>query len=220
MKFKDYLDIVLSNEHTDLRIFLYDLFKHNDQLKKEYPCPEILDGFLSDKAFMFFGGKDTTVRIHYDIDMSNVLHTHFGGRKKVILISPEYSKLLYCLPLNTYSLIDLDNLDYNKYPGLKFVKGYEVVLEPGDSIFMPSGYWHYMTYLEGSFSVSYRKIAPGLKFKLEGILNLAVFMPIDKLLNKFFGKEWVEAKNNIAQKRANNILDKQYFIDFNKVLGI
>ncbi|HSH67256.1 MAG TPA: cupin-like domain-containing protein, partial [Bacteroidia bacterium] len=114
MKFKDYLDIIEKDEHTDLRIFLCDLFKLNPELRKEYPCPEVFKGLLDHKGFMFFGGKDTTVRIHYDIDMSNVLHTHFGGKKKVLLFAPEYSKYLYRLPFNTYSLVNFDNPDYKK----------------------------------------------------------------------------------------------------------
>jgi hypothetical protein len=151
---------------------------------------------------MFFGGKDTTVRIHYDIDMSNVLLTHFGGRKKVVLIAPEYNDFLYRLPYNTYSLINLDAINHKKYPALAFVKGYECVLEHGDSIFMPSGYWHYMTYLEGSFSISYRKLAPTVQSKLNGFVNIALKMPYDKLMNKVLGSKWLTMKEQIAQRKA------------------
>lgn len=211
MKFADYLDILSKNEHTDLRIFLFDLFKYNPQLKKEFPCPELFKGMLDNVARMFFGGKDTTVRIHYDIDMSNVLHTHFGGKKRVVLIGPQYSSLLYCLPLNTYSLIDPDKPDYKKYPGLKYVKGFDFILGPGDSLFMPSGYWHYMTYLEGSFSVSYRRIGPSIQPPLEGLLNLGVRMPVDKLLGKVLSDKWLLMKEQIAERRTNKLFfsDKQ-----------
>ncbi len=208
MKFGDYLDIISKDEHTDLRIFLCNLFKYNPQLRNEFPCPKIFKGVLDGVGFMFFGGKDTTVRIHYDVDVSCVLHTHFGGKKRVVLVSPEYSKLLYRLPLNTYSLIDLDNPDYQKYPGLKFIKGYDFILEHGDSIFMPAGYWHYMTYLNGSFSVSYRKVSPNIKQSMEGLVYLGILMPLDKLLNKTLGKTWLETKNNIAHKRADAIINK------------
>ncbi|MGQ0826872.1 MAG: cupin-like domain-containing protein [Bacteroidota bacterium] len=206
MKFSDYLDVLSKNEHTDLRIFLFDLFKYNPQLKKEFPCPDLFKGVLDNVGHMFFGGKNTTVRIHYDIDMSNVLHTHFGGRKRVVLIAPEYSYLLYCLPLNTYSLIDPNKPDYEKYPGLKYVKGYDFIIEPGDSLFMPSGYWHYMTYLESSFSVSYRKLSPNIQAPLEGLMNLGVCMPIDKLLNKVLSDKWLLMKEEIADKRINRLL--------------
>jgi len=210
MKFSDYLDMIIDNKQTDFRIFLFNLFKLNPKLKYEFPCPKIFKGILDGKVFMFFGGKDTTVRIHQDIDMSNVLLTHFGGRKKVVLISPEYSDLLYCLPLNTYSLINIDKPDYNQHPALEFVKGYQCILEPGDSLFMPSGYWHYMTYLEGSFSVSYRKIAPTLKQKIIGFLNITTLMPIDKLLCKLLDKKWLDYKINLAEIRANHAIAKQF----------
>ncbi len=69
---------------------------------------------------MFFGAKDIRVRIHQDMDMGNVLLTQFYGRKKVVLIATGYSSLIYKLPLNTHSLIDLDNLDYEKYRGVRY----------------------------------------------------------------------------------------------------
>lgn len=209
MRFSDYLDILSKNEPTKLRMFLFNLFKYNPDLRNEFPCPKIFKGLLDGYAYMFFGGSGTTVRIHYDIDMSNVLHTHFGGKKRVVLISPEYSEILYCLPLNTYSLIDIDNPDYIKYPALKYLKGHDFILEDGDSIFMPSGYWHYMTYLEGSFSVSYRKLASNFKTMSEGLLNLGVYMPADKLLNKLIGSSWLEKKKEIADRRANKFLARQ-----------
>lgn len=208
MKFGDFVDIIAKDEHTDLRMFLCNLFKLHPSLRDEFPCPDIFKGMLDSVGFMFFGGKNTTVRIHYDLDVSCVLHTHFGGSKRVVLIDPEYSTLLYRLPLNTYSLIDLDNPDYEKYPGLKFIKGYDFVLEHGDSIFMPAGYWHYMTYLNGSFSVSYRKLSPNIKHTLEGLLYLGFMMPLDKLLNKVIGKSWLKTKSSIAHKRADAIINK------------
>ncbi len=220
MKFKDYLNIIEKDEPTDLRIFLCNLFKYNPELSKDFPCPSIFKGLLDHKGFMFFGGKNTTVRIHYDIDMSNVLHTHFGGRKKVLLFAPEYSKVLYRLPFNTYSLANFDNPDYEKYPALKYVKGYEFILEHGDTLFMPSGYWHYMAYLEGSFSVSYRQIAPVLNAKMQGVLNLALYLPLDKFLNWMFGDKWLKHKKKIAHKRAMEEISKIETKHFEHMVGI
>ena len=208
MKFKDYLDIISKDEHTDLRIFLCNLFKVNPKLKEEFPCPEIFKGVLDDVGFMFFGGKNTTVRIHYDVDMSSVLHTHFNGKKRVVLIAPEYSDFLYRLPFNTYSLVDIDYPDYEKFPGLKYVKGYDFILDHGDSVFMPGGYWHYMTYMNGSFSVSYRKISRNIKHPVEGLMNLGLRMPIDKMFNKTLGNLWLDTKMNIAHKKAETCIDK------------
>lgn len=220
MRFADYLNIIEKDEHTDLRIFLFDLFKHNPELKQEFPCPEIFKGFMDKFGFMFFGGKDTTVRIHYDIDMCNVLHTHFGGKKRAVLFRPNAGKQLYCLPLNTYSLIDIDKPDFETYPALRHLRGSEVILEHGDSLFMPSGWWHYMTYLEGSFSVSYRKLPFDLGSKMQGILNLGVFMPADKTMNKLLGPRWLAIKKGIADKRASVPHIYKHIGERGEVLGI
>ena len=220
MKFGEFLNNISKNENNNLRIFLFDLFKLNPQLKKEFPCPKLMRGLLQNVGFMFFGGHGTKVRIHYDVDMTNVLHTHFGGKKRVVLISPEYSKLLYQLPLNTYSLIDLDNPDYEKYPSLKLIKGYEIILEHGDSLFMPVAYWHYMTYIDPSFSVSYRKATVNLKNIFTAFLNIAIYIPFDKLLNMISKGKWLNYKIEIAQKRAEKELKKNYLLDLEHPLGI
>ncbi len=210
MRFADYLDIISKHEHTDLRIFLFNMFKLNPGLKDEFPCPRIFKGILDDVGHMFFGGKNTTVRMHYDIDMANVLHTQFAGRKRVILFGLENNDILYRLPLNTYSLVDPGKPDYKKYPALLLAKGYDFILEPGESLFMPSGYWHYMTYLEGGFAISYRKLAHSIPMKLQGLSNLCLAMPADKLVNIILGKKWLEMKGRIASKRANSAVQKVY----------
>jgi hypothetical protein len=176
------------------------------ELRHDFPCPSIMKGIMGKMGFMFFGAKGIKVRIHQDMDMSNVLLTQFYGRKKVVLVSPKYSKLLYKLPLNTHSLIDLDKPDFEKYPGLNYITIQECILEPGDSLFMPSGYWHYITYLDGGFSVSYRKMALSLKSKLIGFSSVFIFMPLDKILNFIFGMRWLAKKEKIAQDRANKAI--------------
>lgn len=209
MKFAEYVDKIIKDKPSSLRMFLFNMFKCKPELRKDFPCPYMFKGILGKMGYMFFGSKDTKVRIHQDIDMSNVLLTQFHGRKKVVLISPEYSDLLYRLPFNTYSLVDLDNPDYDKYPGLAYVEANEYILEPGDALYMPSGYWHYITYLDGGFAVSYRKLADSFKVKLTGALSLAVYMPFDKLMNFLIGKKWLSYKEHVAEMRANKAIIKK-----------
>ena len=208
MKFSDYIDTIVESKPTTLRMFLFDMFKSKPQLRNDFPCPEIFRGIMGKIGFMFFGAKGIKVRIHQDMDMSNVLLTQFYGRKKVVLIDPKYSRLLYKLPFNTHSLVDLDAPDYEKYPGLKYIETYECTLEHGDSLFMPSGYWHYITYLDGGFSVSYRKMAHSLAWKARGFLSLCVYMPFDKLMNKVIGSRWLSLKERIAIARANKEIER------------
>jgi hypothetical protein len=208
MKFSEFVDHIRRNEECNIRLFLFNAFKYCSDFKKEFPCPAIFKGVLDKVGFMFFGGKNTHVRMHFDIDMSNVLHTQFEGKKRVLLISQEYNDLLYKTPFNTYSIADFQNIDESKFPGLKYVKGYDIILNPGESLFMPGGYWHYMIYLEGSFAVAYRKIAYGVKNTLTGINYLTLKLWTDKLLTFVLGKKWTVYKSQIAYQRAETAIKK------------
>jgi hypothetical protein len=206
MRFEEYVNSIIKDEPSTLRMFLFNMFKAKPSLRKDFPCPAIMKGILGRMGYMFFGAKGIKVRIHQDMDMSNVLLTQFYGRKKVVLISPKYSDLLYKLPFNTHSLVDLDQPDYSKYPGLKYIETAECILEPGDALFMPSGYWHYITYMDGGFAVSYRKMAKSLSFKIKGLLSVFVYMPFDKLMNKLLGHKWFAYKEAVAAKRADKAI--------------
>lgn len=223
MKFKDFLNIIEKSEHLDLRMFLFNLFKHSPELKKEFPYPVILKGLPSNIGLTFFAEKDTTIRIHYDIDMSNILHTQVLGHKRVILFSPEYNDLLYTLPLYTYSLVDIEKPNYKKHPGLRYVRGQECLLESGDPIFISGEYRHLMKYLDGGISMAYRKMASTLKVKLQAVLNLGLYLPADKLMGVLFPSKWKIFKNEVAEQRANRAMhnldlllkDQMTFVDIN-----
>lgn len=195
MKFGDFLDHISKDEPSSIRMFRYNLYKKNPSLKKDFGCPRYINsGLFKNMGFMFLGGKDTEVRVHYDVDYSNVFLTQFTGRKKILLFHQDQSEFLYQVPNNTHSLADLKNPDYNKFPALKYAKGYEFIQEPGDGLFMPSGYWHFNTYLSGGISVAYRKMANTPSRLWKGIKFVAFTMPYDKIMNKLLGKAWFEKK--------------------------
>ena len=54
-----------------------------------------------------------------------------------------------------YSPIDIDRPDLNRYPRFSKVTVLEVVAEPGDTVFLPLGWWHQVAALEVSLSFSY-----------------------------------------------------------------
>ncbi|MGZ3901014.1 MAG: cupin-like domain-containing protein, partial [Bacteroidia bacterium] len=206
MPFEQFLDLIRKKEATSYRLFLFNGFKHCKELKKDFPCPKIFKGLLDHIGFMFFGGTSTTVRVHYDIDMSNVLHTQFSGRKRIILISPEYSDFLYKTPFNTFSIADLEKPDYETFPALHYVRGYDVTLEPGDTLYMPEGYWHHMTYTEGGFGVAYRKMAHLPANLIDGLLNTTVRLWFDKLMLYINTDLWMEWKRKTAFSRAEQAI--------------
>lgn len=202
MPFSEFLEIIQKDEESPYRIFLFNMFKEFPELRKEFPTPPLVKGVLGKIGFAFFGGKNTTVRFHYDIDGSNVLLTQVIGRKRVILVAPEYEKLLYKVPFSSFSLIDPEKPDYKKFPALKYVEGYDFILYPGDALFMPSRYWHFNTYLEGGMAVSYRSIANDPLNLYQGIMNSTVRIGFDKTMVKLFKSKWPEMKKEMAISNA------------------
>lgn len=211
MPFADFLDILTRDEETPLRIFLFNMFREFPGLRKDFPTPTIMKGILGNMGFAFFGGKNTTVRFHYDIDASNVLMTQVLGRKRVILVSPEYNKLIYKLPYSSFSLIDPDKPDLTNFPALRYVKGYDFILEPGDAIFMPSRFWHFNTYLEGGMAVSYRLMAQNPVDLYNGVMNTTIRLFFDKIMARLYSDRWAEYKKSIAFSNANREMEKAFY---------
>jgi ribosomal protein L16 Arg81 hydroxylase len=76
------------------------------------------------------------------------------GRKRWRLISPQQTPLLYNY-VGVFSKVDCENPDYQKYPLFKNVQIIEEVLQPGEVIFVPVGWWHQVKALNTSISLSF-----------------------------------------------------------------
>jgi hypothetical protein len=208
MTFSEFSEIIQRDEDTPYRIFLFNMFKEFPELRNEFPTPDLVKGPLGNLGLSFFGGKNTKVRFHFDIDCSSVLMTQLIGRKRVILIPPLYEQMIYKVPLGSFSLIEPDKPDYKKFSALRYVEGYDFILQPGDALFMPNRYWHFNTYLEGGMAISYRVLANKPTDIYNGLMNTTLRLAFDKLMNSLIGELWVERKRNIAFENANKSIQK------------
>lgn len=210
MKFSDYVDLI-KNQPTDLRIFLFDPIKYAPRLLQDYISPkDLMGGFLDKYPNMFFGGKGSITFMHYDIDMAHIFHTHFNGKKHIKLFDYKWKERLYRMPMATYALedYDIENPDFEKFPALDGVHGLEGILEHGDTLFMPTGWWHWMKYLDGSFSISLRAWDKSWAVKAHSLWNLTVQRNIDNMLKRSFKGKYMAWKEQKAVERANRALRK------------
>ncbi|TDX84685.1 cupin-like domain-containing protein [Epilithonimonas xixisoli] len=210
MKFADYIDLI-QREPTDLRIFFFDPIKHAPDILNDYISPkELMGGFLDKYPSMFFGGKSSVTFLHYDIDLAHIFHTHFNGRKHVLLFEQKWKERLYCLPYATYALedYDIENPDFTKFPALDGVQGIECFLEHGDTLFMPTGWWHWMKYLDGSFSLSLRAWDKSWGVKANSLWNLTVQRGFDNFMKKNFKANYMNWKEKKAIERGNYALKR------------
>jgi hypothetical protein len=163
---------------------------------------------------LFTGGATSITHMHFDIDTSHILHTQFIGRKRVLLFPYEEQHKLYRKPFEVLSLADFSNyydaekskVDYNKFPAIKQAKGYEVILEHGDTLFMPAGYWHHMEYLDSGFAMSLRALQNNIGGKLNGVWNLFGMRSIDTLLKKTAPKPWYHWKEKKVFANAEKVM--------------
>jgi len=216
MKFGEYLDLI-KREPTQLRIFFFNLFKHRPELIDDVKVPkELMGGFIESMPAMFFGGSKAITFLHYDIDLPHLFHTHFGGRKHIILFDNKWKKRLYCIPNTTYALEDYDvaNPDFEKFPALKGVEGYEVFLEHGDTLFMPTGMWHWMRYIDGSFSLTLRAWDQSVSRKIASVWSLFMHGAVDSGIKVIFRKRYAIWR----EKRAYKIAEKELKKDLKKAI--
>ncbi len=208
MKFSEYLDLILK-EPTELRLFLFNLLNIKPELKKEIRYHDITGGKILDwLPFMFFGGEGSVTRNHIDIDMSHVFITQFQGIKRIWLFPPEQSDLLYRLPYSFHSIAHLKETESRQFPGLASIRGYEAVIHPGETLYIPSGWWHYIQYETEGYSVSVRALPFSIAEKWKGFRNVVIIRNFDNLLRTVFGNKWYCYKVRLANKRAKKALEK------------
>ncbi|MBS1750707.1 MAG: cupin-like domain-containing protein [Bacteroidetes bacterium] len=213
--FGEYVDMIKKGP-AGWRIFLFNIFDHAPQLTHDFEWPDqLMKGFVKRFPMLFVGGASSITHMHFDIDLSHILHTQFTGRKRVLLFPYEEQYKLYRKPYEVLSLADFSNYykqtgkpDYSSFPALRLAKGFEVVLEHGDTLFMPAGYWHHMEYIDSGFAMSLRAMQSGLGGKLRGAWNLIGMRNIDTLLKKTAPKWWYNFKKERIMLAAKKELDE------------
>lgn len=200
--FGDYIDMI-SKGPAAWRIFLFNIFSHAPQLKEDFTWPEqLMKGFVKKLPMLFVGGKGSITHMHFDIDLSHIMHTQFIGRKRVLLFPYEEQHKLYRKPFEVLSLVDFSNyydpekskVDVEKYPAVQSANGLEVILEHGDTLFMPGGCWHHMEYLDSGFAMSLRALNSSVSGKLKGAWNLVGMRNIDTLMKRTMPMKWYDWK--------------------------
>lgn len=204
MKMSDYIDL-LKRKPTKFRIFLWNALKEVPQLQNDYKYPDFGLKLMKGLPMLFFGGTGSHTFMHYDIDLANIFHFQFEGKKTCILFDQKQNKYLYKIPhsLITREDIDHSNPDFEKWPALKQAKGHITELKHGEMLYIPEGYWHYMKYLSPGFSMSLRAIARNPKNFGKAVYNILIMRNYDGLMRRIKGQKWIDWKNEEAIRRTH-----------------
>jgi hypothetical protein len=100
---------------------------------------------------LWLGPKGTVTPLHHDT--TNILFCQVHGRKKFLLAAPSELRLLD-VARGFYADLDPEAPDLERHPWFRDVTLHSVILEPGEALFLPVGWWHHVRSLDVSISLS------------------------------------------------------------------
>lgn len=121
------------------------------------PMTELMDqAALRSSASLWIGPAGTRTPLHHDTLM--LMHTQVVGRKRWRFVSPLSGPRLYN-DFEVYSPVDFEEFDAQRFPDAAQLKVLDVVVEPGETMFLPLAWWHQVTSLDRCISVSLTNVA-------------------------------------------------------------
>ena len=112
---------------------------------------------------IFFGGPGGKFPyLHYDVMHLHAWITQLHGDKEFTLYAPDQAQFLYVNPeLPWQSAIrNHHNPDFSRFPLFRKARARTVVLRPGQTLFLPCGWWHTARSLTLTISVAFDQLAP------------------------------------------------------------
>ncbi|HEY1892389.1 MAG TPA: Stf0 family sulfotransferase [Steroidobacteraceae bacterium] len=161
-RFADFIDKVYSGKMTnDYYMGASNVFFQKtagQSLLKDFkPFAEYLHPSSDGRqCFLWFGPAGTVTSLHHDT--SNILMAQVRGRKRYRLVPPCQTEYVYHRS-GVFSDVDCEHPDYRHYPKFRQAVVTEVVVEPGEVLFMPVGWWHHVRALDVSMTIAFTNFA-------------------------------------------------------------
>jgi hypothetical protein len=116
------------------------------------PPRQLFEPLVPSAMSLWIGPAGTCTPLHHDT--TNILFCQLHGRKRVELVSPQET-VLFAQPLRGfYSQVELDTRATAPQAAVRELQVKTIVVEPGDALYLPAGWWHRVTALDVSISVS------------------------------------------------------------------
>jgi LPS sulfotransferase NodH len=171
LRFADYIDMVYSGNVTnDYYLVANNMFFQRPEtqpLLRDFTVfPHYLNPATAGRqCFLWFGPAGTVTPLHHDT--SNILMAEVVGRKRYRLIPALQWQYVYN-STGVFSDVDCENPNLIRHPQFRNATIIEVVLEPGEVLFMPVGWWHHVRALDVSMTVSFTNFVFPNYFTWEG----------------------------------------------------
>lgn len=161
MPLAEYVDrIVAAGETNDYYMTANNNSRNFEALRELWDdivqIPEYLDEMSDRRGFFWFGPAGTITPLHHDLTNNFMAQVH--GRKLVKLIPscdlPNMYNQFHC-----YTDVDAGAPDLVRFPDYARVRVIDCEIGPGDLLFLPVGWWHYVRGLDISITVTFTNFA-------------------------------------------------------------
>ncbi len=166
MSMLDYLELVASGQH-ELPPYLGNLELR--ELNRLCHWPTYFDKMGPPRFWL--GPAGTVTPLHCDYDDN--IFAQIWGSKRIFLSPPHHGEFLYPREANAIlfgSPFDPEAPDFEKFPLARQALMIEVIVNPGDLLYVPAGWYHQVRAL--TFSLSSNRWARALPFALTGDTSL------------------------------------------------
>ena len=147
----EYIEWIANNNNNTNHENRY--ISNNKSFLRDYGLVDKLDNYINPPLLVLkehsfsMGPAGTKVGLHYDKTYRNILYQIYG-KTKIILFSPANTKYLYKSGRydgsSVVSKIDFWNQDLDAFPLFNKAQFIEIILYPGQLLYIPS-YWWYAT---------------------------------------------------------------------------
>jgi hypothetical protein len=124
-------------------------------LMNDYSIPTYCAKGKFFRSRLFIGPKGAVTSLHQDLFEN--LYVLVKGKKQISLYkpsSPVYPHSRFS-KLPNWSQVDAENPDIERFPLFKNAQQYTVELESGETLFVPSFWWHHIRNMETSIATSF-----------------------------------------------------------------
>lgn len=125
--------------------------RQNSEYFKDY-FHSLKESWRPPFTWAFLGGKGVRTPLHVDIWHTDAWLTSLEGEKKFVLFHPGQVKYIFCDDDKTF--VDLENVDYEKFPNFQKATPVEVHLKQGETIYIPRKWPHYAVCVEPGVSLT------------------------------------------------------------------
>lgn len=156
LPFGEFVDLVRNSGKTnDFYMTANNDSRNRSTLHELWPdvpqLPQYLRPQPGGDGFFWFGPAGTVTPFHHDL--TNNFMSQIVGRKRVRLMAPWDAARVYN-HRHCFTEVDARDINLARFPAMAGVPVLDCELAPGEILFLPVGWWHYVEALDISITIA------------------------------------------------------------------